>query len=93
VGYSVGVPGLLARRCATANTQARPGQVPGQVAGGLGDQHHHGQIVKELERADDAFGPLLAVRSGRLPQEKAQPAQRSRRVSGIRAHAPGWGLR
>ena len=45
-----------------------PGQVPGHLVGGLGDQHDHGQIVEELERADGALARLLAVRAGRLPQ-------------------------
>jgi hypothetical protein len=47
--------------------QAAPGQVPGQVVGGLGDQHHHCQVVEQLERADHPFARLLAVRPGRLP--------------------------
>ena len=50
-----------------------PCQVPGQVVGGLGDQHHHGEVVEELERADCAFARLLTVRAGRLPQRIAQP--------------------
>jgi hypothetical protein len=44
-----------------------PCQVPGQAMGGLGDQHDHGPVVEELERADDPLGRLLAVRAGRLP--------------------------
>ena len=47
--------------------QAAPRQVPGQVAGGLRDQHDHGEIVEELERADHALARLLTVKAGRLP--------------------------
>jgi hypothetical protein len=47
--------------------------MPGQLAGGLGDQHHHGEVVEELERADRALARLLAVRPGRLPQRTPQP--------------------
>jgi hypothetical protein len=50
-----------------------PGQVPGQVVGGLGDQHHHGQVIEELERAYHPLAWLLAVRTRRLPQGAAQP--------------------
>jgi hypothetical protein len=50
-----------------------PGQVPGQPVGGLGDQHDHGQVVEELERADHPLARLLAMRPGRLPQGAAQP--------------------
>jgi hypothetical protein len=49
-----------------------PGQVPGQVVGGLGDQHDHGQVVEQFERADGPLVRLLAVRAGRLPQAAAQ---------------------
>ena len=41
--------------------------------GGLCDQHDHGQVVEELERADRTLARLLAVRPGRLPQGVAQP--------------------
>ena len=47
--------------------QAAPGQAPGQPVGVLGDQHDHGQVIEELERADRALARLLAVRAGRLP--------------------------
>ena len=49
------------------------GQVPGQVAGGLGDQHDHGEVAEELKRAGHALARLRAVRAGWLPQEVAQP--------------------
>ena len=48
-------------------------QVRGQAVGGLGDEHDHGQVIEELERADDPLTRLLAVRAGRLPQRAAQP--------------------
>ena len=51
-----------------------PGQVPGQPVGGLGDQHHHGQVIEQLERADHPLARLLAVRTRRLPQGAAQPS-------------------
>jgi hypothetical protein len=50
-----------------------PGQVPGQPVGGLGDQHHHGQVIEQLERTDHSLARLLAVRPRRLPQVAAQP--------------------
>ena len=46
----------------------------GQVVGGLRDQHDHGQVIEELERADHALTRLLAMRAGRLPQGTAQPS-------------------
>jgi hypothetical protein len=48
-----------------------PGQVPGQVAGGLGDQHDRGQVVEEFERADHALARLFAVSARWLPQGAA----------------------
>jgi hypothetical protein len=53
--------------------ESGPGQVLGQVAGGLRDQHDHGQVIEELKRADHALARLLAMRAGRLPQRAAQP--------------------
>ncbi len=50
-----------------------PCQVPGQVAGGLGDHHDHGEVAEELKRADHALARLRAVRARRLPQGTAQP--------------------
>ena len=50
-----------------------PAQVPGQRVGGLGDQHHHGQVVEQLERPDHTLARLLTVRTRRLPQGAAQP--------------------
>jgi hypothetical protein len=50
-----------------------PCQVQGQVAGVLGDQHDHGQVVGELTRAHRALVRLLAVSEGCLPQAAAQP--------------------
>jgi hypothetical protein len=47
--------------------------MPGQVVGGLGDQHDRGEVVEEFERADHALARLLAVRARRLPQIVAQP--------------------
>ena len=44
------------------------------AVGGLGDQHDHGQVIEELERADHPLARLLAVRAGRLPQGAAQPS-------------------
>jgi hypothetical protein len=32
--------------------ESGPGQVSGQVVGGLGDQHHHGQVIEQFERSD-----------------------------------------
>jgi len=43
------------------------------VVGGLRDQHDHGQVIEELERADHALTRLLAMMAGRLPQGTAQP--------------------
>ena len=40
---------------------------------GLGDQHDHGQVIEELERADHALARLVTVRPGRLPQGAAHP--------------------
>lgn len=54
--------------------ESGPGQVLGQVVGGLRDQHDHGQVIEELKRADHALTRLLAVRAGRLPQGTAQPS-------------------
>ena len=54
--------------------ESAPGQVPGQVVGGLRDQHDHGQVIEQLERADHALARLLAMRAGRLPQGTAQPS-------------------
>lgn len=50
-----------------------PGQVQGQVAGGLRDQYDHGQVVEQFEWADRALARLVAVRAGWLPQRAAQP--------------------
>ena len=50
-----------------------PCQAAGQVAGGLGDQHDHGEVVEEFEWADHTVARLLAVRTRRLPQRAAQP--------------------
>jgi hypothetical protein len=50
------------------------------VAGSLGNQHDDGEVVEEFERADDALGPLLAVRAGGCRKERRSLAQRSRRV-------------
>jgi hypothetical protein len=41
--------------------------MPGQVVGGLGNQHDYGQVIEELERADRALARLLAMGAGRLP--------------------------
>jgi len=54
--------------------ESAPGQVPGQVPGGLGDQHDHGQVVEQFERADHALARLLAMSPRRLPQGTAQPS-------------------
>jgi len=51
-----------------------PGQVPGQAVGGLRDQHHHGQVIEQLERPDHPLARLLTVRTGRLPQRTTQPS-------------------
>jgi hypothetical protein len=48
--------------------------VPGQAVGGLRDQHHHGQVIEQLERADHPLARLLTVRTGRLPQGTTQPS-------------------
>jgi hypothetical protein len=58
--------------------------VPGQVAGGLGDQHDHGEVAEGLKRADHALARLRAVRAGWLPQEVAQlgPALAARGCAG-----------
>jgi hypothetical protein len=53
--------------------EAAPRQVPGQVVGGLGDQHDRGQVIEKLERADRARLRLLAMRARRPPQQAAQP--------------------
>jgi len=47
--------------------------VPGQAVGGLRDQHDHGQVIEELERADHPLAQRLTVRAGRLPQSAAEP--------------------
>ncbi len=65
------------------------------MAGGLGDQHDHGEVVEELERADHALARLLAVRAGRLPQGTAQPgpalSARGGAGAGLgRSRCPGW---
>jgi hypothetical protein len=44
------------------------------MVGGLRDQHDHGQVVEELERADHALTRLLAMSARRLPQGTAQPS-------------------
>jgi hypothetical protein len=44
------------------------------MMGGLRDQHDHGQVIEELERADHALTRLVAVSAGRLPQGTAQPS-------------------
>jgi hypothetical protein len=54
--------------------ESGPGQVLGQVVGGLRDQHDHGQVIEELKRADHALTRLLAMRAGRLPQGTPQPS-------------------
>src|SRR5690242_20843635 len=36
-------------------------------------QHHHGQVIEQLERADHPLPRLLAVGTGRLPQGTTQP--------------------
>jgi hypothetical protein len=41
--------------------------VLGQAVGRLADQHDHGQVIEELERADRALAWLLAMSAGRLP--------------------------
>ncbi|MCX4430632.1 hypothetical protein [Streptomyces mirabilis] len=50
-----------------------PVEVPGQVVGGLGDQHDHDQVVEQFERADHALARLLAMGARRLPRLTAQP--------------------
>jgi hypothetical protein len=54
--------------------QPGPGQVAGQPVRGLGDQHHHGQVIEQFQRPDHALARLLAVRTRRLPQGAAQPS-------------------
>jgi hypothetical protein len=54
--------------------QPGPAQVPGQPVGGLRHQHHHGQVIEQLQRADHPLPRLLAVRPRRLPQGTAQPS-------------------
>jgi hypothetical protein len=46
--------------------------VPGQVVSALRDEHDHGQVVEEFERAHDTFRRLFTVRARRLPQVAAQ---------------------
>ncbi len=35
-----------------------------EVTGVLGDQHDHGEVVEEFERADHTLAGLLAARAG-----------------------------
>jgi hypothetical protein len=46
------------------------------VVSRLGDQHDHGEIVEQLERAHHALTRLLPVAARRLPQVAAQPGPR-----------------
>ena len=52
--------------------ESTPGQVAGQVVSALCDQHDHGQVVEQLQRADDTLGRLLTVGARRLPQVATQ---------------------
>ncbi|MET8532094.1 hypothetical protein ABZV67_09045 [Streptomyces sp. NPDC005065] len=53
-----------------------PAQLPGEVVGGLGDQHDHDQVVEQFERADHPLARLLAMGTRGLPQLAAQPVPR-----------------
>jgi hypothetical protein len=52
--------------------QPSPGDVPGQMVGGLGYGHDHNLVVEQLQWADNAFARLLTVRARALPQLSAQ---------------------
>lgn len=54
-------------------TQSAPGQMPGQVVGGLGDQYDHDEVVEQFERADHPLARLLTMGTRRAPQLAAQP--------------------
>ena len=47
--------------------QPAPGEVSGQVMGGLGDQDDDNEVVEQFQRADDSPSGLLAVGARGLP--------------------------
>jgi hypothetical protein len=56
-----------------ALAQAAPVEVPGEVAGGLRDQHDDDEVVEELQWADNALARLFAIGARRLPQKATHP--------------------